>query len=194
MAELADKEALLSVEEFDKRWGRLDRLEREGRVADLEKELQSPDRYRALTLRGSAARALGHLRARRSAAEIVKLLGDSDRGVRERAIVALGRIGESDDGISQRLLEVAHRDPTENTRALAIGTLGQLEDPELVPLLESLLSSPSRLIRDAAFYSALMIGTPEAEAAVASQSHGWRGRRKRRRAGRVVEKFRQEYR
>jgi HEAT repeat protein len=183
-----------SIEEYDKRWARLDRLEREGRVVDLEKELQSPDRYRALTVRGSAARALGHLRARRAAPQIVKLLDDSDQSVRQLAIVALGRIGERDDGISKRLLEVAERDPIENTRALAIGTLGQLEEPKLVPLLESFLSSPSQLIRDAAFYSALMIGTPEAEAALASQSHGWRARRKRRRVGRVVEKFRQTYR
>src|SRR4051812_13768303 len=114
----------VSIEEYDKRWARLDRLEREGRVVDLEKEIQSPDRYRALTLRGSAARALGRLRARRAAPQIVKLLDDSDQSVRQLAIIALGRIGERDDGISERLLEVAERDPIENTRALAIVALG----------------------------------------------------------------------
>jgi HEAT repeat protein len=174
---------------------RVKRLERDERVDDLIKELQNPRTYRSLTVRGAAAMSLERLRAKAAARPIAALLEDADNGVRQHAIVALGRIGPQDESISQRLLAIADDEgEDEGARTHAIAALAELGELQLIPRISSFLASESRFVRDAAFYAALMLGGPQADAAVGQYARGWRGHRRRARVQRVIDRFQRRWR
>jgi HEAT repeat protein len=189
------EEQEVSREEYHERSRTIRRLARDGNVDALIRELDSPLIYRTFKVRVDAVRALGKIRARAAVEPIARLLDDPVDRVRRFAIIALGRIGQPDAAITEQLLAISD-DPEqdEGARTHAIAALAQLGARELIPRLRTLLASDSRYVRDAAFYAALMLGGQDAEEVVEPLTRGWKGRRRRRRVQRVVDRFNRKWR
>ena len=65
--------------------------------------------------------------------ELIDLLQHSSPAVRERAALALGRIGER--RVTPALLEALERERVDAVRRMIVFALGELEDPQAVPIL-----------------------------------------------------------
>jgi hypothetical protein len=94
------------------------------------------------TMRGSAALALGRLKAREAVPGLVRNLRVNRDLDRNAAVIALGRIG--DTSAAPALLEVALHDESWSIRNSAIDALAVLNDPQGVRLLAQLAVGPER--------------------------------------------------
>ncbi len=69
--------------------------------------------------------------------ELAKLLKHASSKVRERAALAIGRIGERRKEVIDALMDVLEKDTNEQVRAMAAFALGEIEDVRAVPPLLS---------------------------------------------------------
>jgi cyclophilin family peptidyl-prolyl cis-trans isomerase/HEAT repeat protein len=97
-------------------------------------------------------------------ADLVALTSDADAGVRRRAALALGRIG---DLSAVPTLVTALSDSEEAVRGTAAFSLGLLGDAQAVPALQTALSDTSAIVRGRAAEGLGLIGAAAASAASA---------------------------
>ena len=111
-----------------------------------------------LSLRLSAARALGRLRSARAGPALTALLKDNAPALRREAARALGLIGSKT--AAPALAAVVKSEPELEPRLAMILALGQLGDPRQVPLLESFSKDTSQTTRLAAAQALCALGAP----------------------------------
>ena len=102
-------------------------------------------------------------------ADLLALAGDSDAGIRRRAIVAIGRVGMPEGA---PVLVSALTDPEEPIRAAAAFALGLIGDAESVPPLVAALKDTSPLVRGRAAQALGLIGSASAASPIAEASAG----------------------
>jgi hypothetical protein len=148
---VAVQEILVTRQKAAAEHKRIRRLARERRADELIRELKNPRRFRLVVLRATAASQLGLLRAPNAARPVARLLRDPVPEVRQAAARALGRIGVADERILAALLELARHDNVDDVRGAAIGSLGELGDPDaaehLSPFLSARSATPPRAAR-----------------------------------------------
>jgi HEAT repeat protein len=111
-----------------------------------------------LTLRLSAARALGRLRSARAVPPLSALLEDHAMALRRDAARALGLIGIKT--AAPALAAVVKREPELEPRLAMILALGQVGDARQAPLLESFSKDSSQTTRLAAAQALCALGAP----------------------------------
>jgi cyclophilin family peptidyl-prolyl cis-trans isomerase/HEAT repeat protein len=99
--------------------------------------------------------------------ELLALLGDGDRGIRRRAALAAGRIG--DPFVVPALLELLD-DPEPEVRQMTAFALGLLGDGQAVPRLTAALEDPAAIVRGRSAEALGRIGGPGVAAAVAGRA------------------------
>jgi cyclophilin family peptidyl-prolyl cis-trans isomerase/HEAT repeat protein len=99
--------------------------------------------------------------------ELLALLGDDDRGIRRRAALAAGRIG--DPFVVPALLELLD-DPEPEVRQMTAFALGLLGDGQAVPRLTAALADPVPIVRARSAEALGRIGGPGVAAAVAGRA------------------------
>jgi HEAT repeat protein len=156
------QEILVTPQEAAAEHRRIRRLARERRTDELIDELKNPRRFRLLSIRGAAASRLGLLGARNAAHPVAELLSDPVAQVRQAAARALGRIGVADAEILAALFDVASHDSDDDVRGVAIGSLGELGDPEAAEHLTPFLSEHGASVRMPAIYALLLADDPTA--------------------------------
>ena len=99
--------------------------------------------------------------------ELVALLGDADRGIRRRAALAAGRIG--DPFVVPALLELME-DGEPEIRQMTAFALGLVGDRQAVPRLTAALADPVAVVRARSAEALGRIGGPGAAEAVAQRA------------------------
>jgi HEAT repeat protein len=146
--------------EFSVAHGHIADLKRVRDIDGLIAELQSTVASGSLTVRASAAHALGKLRAQESVPELTRLLDDQAEapGVRIAAADALGKIGGPD---AINALRPHLRDPDPVLKKLAMWWLAHLGQEEARPVAIAHLSDKSLFMRWASAGALGNIGHPE---------------------------------
>ncbi len=107
-------------------------------------------------VRAIGCEVLGKMREKKALKQIMMLLKDPSKYVREKAAIALGQIG--DKRAVPILVEVLEKDDAEEVRVTIAGVLGHLRDREAVPVLIKTLEDPSPTARMKSAISLGLIG------------------------------------
>jgi HEAT repeat protein len=128
----------------------------EGNITALIKYLSEKDPF----VRAIGCEVLGKMRERKALKQIMMLLKDPSKYVREKAAISLGQIG--DKKAVPVLVEALEKDDAEEVRVTIAGVLGHLRDKVAVPALIKTLEDPSPTARMKSAISLGLIGDPEA--------------------------------
>jgi len=125
-------------------------------VDALIKSLSEKDPF----VRAIGCEVLGKMREKKALRQIMMLLKDPSKYVREKAVIALGQIG--DKKAVPVLVEALEKDEAEEVRVTIAGVLGHLRDKIAVPALIKTLEDPSPTARMKSAISLGLIGDPQA--------------------------------
>ncbi|MFQ3675148.1 MAG: HEAT repeat domain-containing protein [Endomicrobiia bacterium] len=125
-------------------------------VDALIKSLSEKDPF----VRAIGCEVLGKMREKKALRQIMMLLKDPSKYVREKAAISLGQIG--DKKAVPVLVEVLEKDEAEEVRVTIAGVLGHLRDKVAVPVLIKTLEDPSPTARMKSAISLGLIGDPSA--------------------------------
>ncbi|OGS17682.1 MAG: hypothetical protein A3J83_08910 [Elusimicrobia bacterium RIFOXYA2_FULL_40_6] len=97
-----------------------------------------------MSVRVKACQILGDLKEEKAKSKLMEFLKYWDKGVRQAAVIALGKFGDSQDGEAIRALLL---DKEEDVRAGAAEALGYIGDAKYVPQLKSMLEDKNGFVR-----------------------------------------------
>ena len=110
---------------------------------------------------------VGQRKLARALEPLLNLLFDAPENVRDQIVVAFGRIA-SPKTKEPLLRIVRNKKESPWIRAFALNSLGQLQDPDLIPELSAYLLDPSNPYRDSAAWAIRKINHPSSKQALLS--------------------------